>query len=693
MSGAKAFAVEVALGDGKVPDWRTVLVQPGWDLSMFIKHVVVLCGAKALPGVRPSVFSVKLRLVRLSSIAQLESDDKLLVCVDGEEPVPYTVLACGSDYFGQLGLGCESGNGRGGCASPEYISSLCVIRITQVACGSCHTMVLTKGGQVLSFGLTANGRLGHGERSPSPPPGDIEDKSSPVQLAPRRVEFPNCERGVFVSCGDTFSLVVVAGEGPGCSNMVYSFGKCGPWLGLGKNFHQCNVVEDVWAPRRVDFPEKINKVYAGLEHCLACADSGSVYSWGVGYDGKLGHVYSSGYIMASGDYGSDEPYFRTSRDLDSVYVGKREKQMGMLLSREDYERLSDDGVFSESENKVEGETKKGLGSEVVSGMRLSGDGAFRGPAIRMSHLSSDMVGEIFETVSRETLQDVMIAAGGEDACRWVFVLPDRRNMHKPRRIISLRGHTAVCGAVGSAHSLVVTNGGKLFAFGDNQDGQLGLGLQLMSTPVPMQVETDIFVTKVACGHSHSVAIASPNHTLYSWGGTEITNVIGRDGEPYVPTPVQHEGGALNMVRDVACGAHHTVLCTFFGHALGFGTGQHGEIGNGSFNGNVEYPSMLETNSPLNKSKSASDLECLDPRKDSNLVITSVSAGGGSETHSGHSMFLCGTFVNKKFWGEPGRCLPTPRRESAFAKKKDRKENRNMCVGFNSVNGDDSCIIS
>jgi alpha-tubulin suppressor-like RCC1 family protein len=38
--------------------------------------------------------------------------------------------------------------------------------IIEIACGQSHTLLLTEGGQVFSFGRNAYGQLGHGEDEP-----------------------------------------------------------------------------------------------------------------------------------------------------------------------------------------------------------------------------------------------------------------------------------------------------------------------------------------------------------------------------------------------------------------------------------------------------------------------------------------------------------------------------------------------
>ena len=65
-------------------------------------------------------------------------------------------------------------------------------------------------------------------------------------------------------------------------------------------------------------------------------------------------------------------------------------------------------------------------------------------------------------------------------------------------------------ACGKAHTVVYTNSGKLFAFGSNAEGQLGVGRTPEFSDVPVELPTaDVIregVAKLAAGSAHSMAL-------------------------------------------------------------------------------------------------------------------------------------------------------------------------------------------
>lgn len=65
-------------------------------------------------------------------------------------------------------------------------------------------------------------------------------------------------------------------------------------------------------------------------------------------------------------------------------------------------------------------------------------------------------------------------------------------------------------ACGKAHTVVYTRSGKLFAFGSNAEGQLGVGRTPEYSDIPMELSTKEVVreevVKLAAGSVHSIAL-------------------------------------------------------------------------------------------------------------------------------------------------------------------------------------------
>eukprot|EP00930_Biecheleria_cincta_P083362 TRINITY_DN72947_c0_g1_i1.p1 TRINITY_DN72947_c0_g1~~TRINITY_DN72947_c0_g1_i1.p1 ORF type:complete len:749 (-),score=181.83 TRINITY_DN72947_c0_g1_i1:31-2277(-) len=74
---------------------------------------------------------------------------------------------------------------------------------------------------------------------------------------------------------------------------------------------------------------------------------------------------------------------------------------------------------------------------------------------------------------------------------------------------------------GNNHTLLLSNTGAVFAFGEGANGQLGLGDKLRSTAVPTCVESlaNYQVVDLAAGNAHSCAVTSLKN-FFAWGSNE-----------------------------------------------------------------------------------------------------------------------------------------------------------------------------
>lgn len=148
---------------------------------------------------------------------------------------------------------------------PSPIESLSGVKIQSVSCGDTHTLVITDGGKVMSFGRNQNGQLGI---------GTIDDSYQPREVSSLNQEFVTA-----ISCGAEHSICCTK-EGK-----VFSWG----WGRYG-NIGDGETI-DRHTPVLVKGLDgvKIEKVACGWRHSIAIDRSGAVYSWGWSKYGQLGH--------------------------------------------------------------------------------------------------------------------------------------------------------------------------------------------------------------------------------------------------------------------------------------------------------------------------------------------------------------------------------------------------------------------
>ncbi|MGW4160730.1 RCC1 domain-containing protein [Streptomyces sp. NPDC004788] len=158
------------------------------------------------------------------------------------------------------------------------------------------------------------------------------------------------------------------------------------------------------------------------------------------------------------------------------------------------------------------------------------------------------------------------------------------NRSAPVRVGSLTGVTAV--SAGRLHTLALRSDGTVWAWGYNEDGQLGVGTTGTSA-VPVQVCAENTaagctaflsgVTAISAGYAHSLAVGADGG-VRSWGD----NRYGQLGDGTTQnrlTPVAAQPGS--GVRSVAAGLFHSLAVMTDGTARGWGDNFYGYLGDGT----------------------------------------------------------------------------------------------------------------
>ncbi|MDQ8734335.1 fibronectin type III domain-containing protein [Paenibacillus sp. LHD-38] len=130
------------------------------------------------------------------------------------------------------------------------------------------------------------------------------------------------------------------------------------------------------------------------------------------------------------------------------------------------------------------------------------------------------------------------------------------------------GVTMVAG--GTGHTLDLKQNGTVWAWGNNEYGQLGDGTTTDHHFTPVQVQGLDSVSEIAAGDSHSLALKSDG-TVWAWG-----SVWGM-GSKYSPVQVSD----LSSVVAIASGHYHNLAVKSDGTVWAWGRNIYGELGDGS----------------------------------------------------------------------------------------------------------------
>lgn len=145
-------------------------------------------------------------------------------------------------------------------------------------------------------------------------------------------------------------------------------------------------------------------------------------------------------------------------------------------------------------------------------------------------------------------------------------------VNAPVRVTGLPSGDVSMVAGGRAHSLAIVDG-RVYAWGDNAEGQLGRTPNTSRNSTPTLVQgLPVGVDWVAGGRDSSFAVA--DGALYAWG----RNTYGQLGDGTKTRQVTPQLILSNGVVEVESGADHTVALRADGTVISWGRNRYGQLG-------------------------------------------------------------------------------------------------------------------
>ncbi len=367
--------------------------------------------------------------------------------------------------------------------------------------------------------------------------------STATGIGGRRRSFLPIAAAASILATSTLVNVLVASHASAASTELYSWGyNVDGQLGNGNTTNQTT-------PVKVSLPAGVTATAAaaGGEHSLAIGSDGKLYAFGSNSEGQLGNgtiITSHTPVVVSMPAGVTATAVAAGEN-HSVALG------------------SNGSVYDWGDNSF-GELGNGTTNNSSTPVKVTLPAGVVPKAVAAGQ---------FMTEALDTAGNVY--AWGDGA---MGELGDGKVINEESPIqVNVSGVTAI--AAGGYHSLVISLG-SVFAYGYGGFGQLGNGgTGNASTRVKASLPNGVTATAVAAGLYHSMAVGN-NGKLYSWGDNE-NGQLGNGTLTNSSTPVVVSMPAGVTPTAIAGGAHHSFAIGSNGNLYGWGYNGLGELGNGS----------------------------------------------------------------------------------------------------------------
>jgi uncharacterized repeat protein (TIGR01451 family) len=435
-----------------------------------------------------------------------------------------TLWAWGVNAFGQIGDG-TSGNNR---LSPVAVTTTGFTNnIIAIAAGQSHSLAITTGGGVWAWGQNSNGQIGDGTTVNKP--------------VPTAITLTSCAAGAAtaIAGGNLHTLAVVGGA-------VCAWGtNLNGELGDGTTTQRNSPVATS------TLTSGITAVSAGNVFSLALKSDNTVWAWGGNAFGQLGDTTLTQRmtpVQASGVTGAVEvaagsnfSVAHTSGDSLLTWGSEGQGQLG--------DGISDIRPVPIPIAGLSGVTQASAGNGHTLALLTGGT---------VMGLGNNSSGQLGNNSTTRALTPVTVSG--------------------------LSNITAV--SAGNAHSLALRNDGTVWAWGFNSNGQLGNNTTTQEQ-VPVQVVgvgnvgflSSIAAISASGSNNHSLAVSNTG-VVYAWGLNNNGQLgDGTTTQRLAPVVVS---GLSGIFTAVSAGNNHSLALRNDGTVWAWGNNNSGQIGDGTF---------------------------------------------------------------------------------------------------------------
>jgi alpha-tubulin suppressor-like RCC1 family protein len=472
------------------------------------------------------------------------------------------IFTWGNNEFGQLGDGTSTSKNI-----PTEITSFFNLNITEkissISIGYSYSSAITSEGRIFTWGVNYSSVLGDGTTTHRYVPTDITNQFSlNTEEVIINVFFGSSHSGAITSQGRVFTW--------GLNNLGQ--------LGVGESDYDSH-------PNPIEitnqFPlsegELITEISLGVDHSSAITSEGRVFTWGYNSYGQLGDGTTTQRNIPTEI--TNQFVLLTGETVRSIFLGSEHS-----LAMSSYGRIYVWGRNSSGQLGDGTTTDRNIPKEITSHFYLDAEEVIKSISMGFSYssgITSD--GKIFTWGSNRQGQ---LGDGTTTERNTPTEITNNFNAVTIIQNFFPISETISDLSLGGNHSSAITSEGRLFTWGDNNNGQLGDGTT-EQTSIPKEITHQFSlnfgekIISVSLGYNYSSAITSEGR-IFTWGYNaygQLGNSTTVSSKKPIEISSQFDMNEGEIIKELSLGRYHSSAITSNGRVFVWGLNSSGQLGN------------------------------------------------------------------------------------------------------------------
>jgi len=498
------------------------------------------------------------RVAGLTAVSSIAAGEMFSVALKNDG----TVWTWGRNEHWQLGD--ELGTYRSSAGQVAGLSG-----VIAVSAGSGHAAALKADGTVWTWGWNSDHQLGNATTEDRSEPGQVIGFSGVTALSAGGSSTTALkDDGTVYTWGDNAygqlgnnstvdSGVPVLVSGISGIEAVATGGKSAMALGSNGDVYAWgnnaygqlgdNTLVQKLLPEYITRLSDTHEIACGQLHAMSVDSGGFVWTWGLNASGQLGNGNTTSQsvpvntLELSGVAAISAGYkYTVARDLDGTVWAWGKNSSGQLGN----------GTFVDSNIPVK--------------------------VVGLSYVAQVVAGSLHAVALKD---DGTVLAWGDNYYGQLGPLANTiSGRNEPISVTGLPSIDAI--AAGRMYTLALADDGIIWAWGQNESGQFGNGSKKEANSTPLKVTTISGVAAIAAGSDHTIALRSDGK-IWTWGA----NASGQLGIGTYSLPVASPSLVLDFTTAspvaISAGSAHTVVLMDDGTVWTWGDNTYGQLGDGT----------------------------------------------------------------------------------------------------------------